>query len=137
MRIEEGKMYVDVETVTGEIVEIEIGPFEEAQTDNVDLAKEWLLWLETMLRQPYGQPHHRNETAVNTSCLLRVLGIDDVVDFIKHLDRKTRDCAGDDGLVRPSDWYSLLDAFERVCGGWQSYLDKWDDGEAGVLEYMV
>ena len=129
MRLEDGTMYITVNNfVDGGPHEVEIGPFELAQTDNETLAREWLISLEDAMAQPFCQPGHRNSAAVNVSCIMRALGIEEPWDKVKEIDVKL-----DDTFLRSEWWYPAERAFLRV----EDYLDNWDDGDGGVLDYVL
>ena len=140
MRISDGIINIDVESVTGKPFEVEVGKFENAQTDNIDLAKEWALWLEEELKQPFGNPGTRNQAAVNVSCLLRALGVDDGLEWIENVDKIIENEANDSGLMNFENYGPLRSAFQRVWGttwGGVNYINRWDDGKGGIVKFMV
>lgn len=75
----------------------------------------------------FGTAGRRNRDAVNVSCLARVIGADDTVEFIKVIASKICDSR--------RDYDSIMEAAERV----EPYALRWgpDGNRKQALDYMI
>lgn len=129
MRIDEnGDMFITIKgfTETKEICIANIAAVKlNVQYDRCDV-EGYLEELEQEFVAPVGPPHDRNRTAVNMSCLLYALGVENPWKLINTIDKY---CIN---IINQYDKPRIKEAFERV----EPYLSSWNNNGC-VIDFMI